>query len=126
MLVDEGAFPIDAAVEELRRQLDRAAHLVAAVRGAHRIREARRTAVARLDAVTRELRRLDHEFGPARERLARIVVIEMRVQGRSRVEPAPKRVRGGGELQVEHALVLRGVGVALLYHVIAPGEIAVE
>src|SRR5437773_5658399 len=50
----------------------------------------------------------------------------MRVQGRSRVEPAPKRVRGGGELQVEHALVLRGVGVALLYHVIAPGEIAVE
>ena len=30
------------------------------------------------------------------------------------------------ELQVQHALVLRGVGVAFLHDVVAPGEIAVE
>ena len=80
MLVDEGAFPVDAAVEELRRDLDRAAHLVAAVRGPHRVSEAWRRAVGRLHAVAREFRRLDHEIGPARERLAGIVVVEMHEQ----------------------------------------------
>ena len=55
MRVDERAFPVDAAVEELRRYLDGAAHLVAAVRGADRVGVARRRAVGRLDAVTRDL-----------------------------------------------------------------------
>ena len=71
MLVDERAFPVDAAVEELRRDLDRAAHLVAAVRGPHRVGEARRMAVGRLHAVARKFRRLDHEFSPAREMAGR-------------------------------------------------------
>ena len=87
---------------------------------------ARRAAVAQRDALACELRRLDHGLRPAREGLAGAVVVEVDVDARGRVEAAGERVGGGGEREVEHALVLRGVGVALLHDVVAPGEVAVE
>ncbi len=125
MLVDESAFPVDAAVEELRRALDGAAHLIAAVRRADRVGMARRTPVARPDAVAGQLRGLDHEMRPAREGLAGIVVVEMHVHREVRVQAAGERIGGGAEPQVVDALVLGGVRVALLHDVIAPGEVAV-
>src|SRR5437588_9860848 len=93
---------------------------------------ARCLAVARSHAVARKLRRLDHVLGPARERLARIVVVEMHPYARCRIEPASERIRWRcrgiqrDDEQIEHALILGGVGVALLHNVIAPGEVAVE
>src|SRR5262249_51696444 len=70
VLVNERAFPVDAAIEELWCDLDGAAHLVAAVRCPNRVGEGRPTAVGSLHAVARKFRPLDHEFGPARELLA--------------------------------------------------------
>ncbi len=126
VLVDEGAFPVDAAVEQLGRGLDGAAHLVAAVGRAHGVDEARRAAVVGDHALAREARGLDHGFGPARELLVGAVVVEVHEGGRHRVQPAAQRVGRRGQLQVEHALVLRRIGIALLHHIVAPREVAVE
>ncbi len=126
MRVDEGAFPVDAAVEQLRRGLHRAAHLVAAVGRAHRVREARQAPVVGDQALARKLRRPEHVFGPARELLVGAVVVEVDEHRRHRVEPARERIGRRGQLQVEHALVLRRVRVALLQDVVAPREVAVE
>src|SRR5207247_611824 len=60
------------------------------------------------------------------EGLALFVVIKAHKERRSRVKPAGKRVRRGGKLQVQDALVLRSVRVALLHHVVAPSKVAVE
>ncbi len=59
--------------------------------------------------------------------LHRVVIVEVDADGVSRVEPAREGiVRGGREAEVQDPLVLRGVGVALLDDVVAPGEVAVE
>ena len=126
VLVDKGPFPIHAAVEELRRGLDRPAHLVAAIRRADRVDIARGLTIAGLRAFARQLSCSHHELGPTRERLALFVVIKAHKERRSRVKSAGKRVRRGGELQVQDAFVLRSVRVALLHDVITPGEVAVE
>ena len=56
-LVDERAFPIDAAVKQLRRLFQRTAHLIAAVGGAYGVGVPRRAAVSRdLLSVPRRLR----------------------------------------------------------------------
>src|SRR5947209_17538848 len=58
--------------------------------------------------------------------MSRIVVEEMNEDGRGRIQAAAERIGGGGEPEIEHALVLRGVRVSLLHDVVAPGEVAVE
>src|SRR2546425_11682232 len=76
VLVDKGAFPIHAAVEKLRRGLDRPAHLVAAVRRADGVDIARGLAIAGLRTFARQLSCFHHKLGPTREGLAILVVIK--------------------------------------------------
>ncbi len=130
--IDERALPVDAAVEQIGRLLHRAPDLVAAVRRADRVGAARRLVVAHLHRVLGQPGRGQHVLGPLRERLGRVVVEEVDPDARCRVQPAGQRVVGRGRRrpdvgdgQVEDALVLRGVGVALLDDVVAPREVAV-
>ncbi len=129
--VDERAFPVDATVEEVGRLLDGAADLVTAVRGAHSVGVARVVLVASLDAVARQFRGLNDALLPLGEGLGGIVVIEMDPHRRRGVQPASERVgrrsrADADQEQVQDPLVLRRIRVALLDHVVAPGEVAVE
>ena len=138
--IHEGAFPVDAAIEEIRRLLDRPADLVAAVRGSDRVGVARVVLVARLDTVARQDRGLHDALLPLGEWFGRIVVVEVDPevgqQEAGRLGAAGERIRRDprrrerrirrGDKEVQDSLVLRRVRVALLDHVVAPGEVAVE
>ena len=94
MLIDERAFPVHPAIENIRSELDRAAHLVAAVRSADRVGMARLAAIRRFGALLRQLAGLDHVLGPAREHLHRVVGVEMRGERARCIETAGERISG--------------------------------
>ena len=99
-LVDERAFPVDAAIEHLGRRLERTADLIAAVRRPHRVGVFRRLAVRRLHAFLGNFTGRDHVLDPAREGLPRTVVVEIHERRRTGIESAgrwiapPSRVEG--------------------------------
>src|SRR5215469_18174530 len=85
----------------------------------------------RRNRISTDTGRLDHDGGPSRERYSRIVVVKMDPDSRCRVEAACQRLGWGraverGDKEIEDALVLGDIGVALLHDVIAPCEVTVE
>ena len=130
--IDECPFPIHASVKQVRRLFERPPHLIAAVRSAHRVRPPRVMLVVHLSRLLRERSGSEHVLRPLREWLCRIVIVEVHPDGRARIEPAGQRVarrlRRGGErheVKVEHAFVLRRVGVSFGENVVAPGPVPV-
>src|ERR1700739_526758 len=110
--IDICPFPVDAAVEQLGGGFERPAHLVAAIRGADRVGAMRGAAVMCLQSVAPEPSCRDHESRPAREGLARIIVVKMSPKRRCWIEPTGQRLRRRnaverGYLEIEDPLVLR-------------------